>query len=101
MKHARQKKKVFLATVISFWVLFFYAYAHSYNLAEADFLGSSPHWEKPFLEGFLAGLKGKWEVFEGNEPSILFVPGEDLCGRLAPLSFQNLFSVKKAPTLRC
>ena len=101
MKHARQKKKVFLATVISFWVLLFYAYAHSYNLAEADFLGSSPHWEKPFLEGFLSGLKGKWEVFEWNDPSIMFIQDENLCGRLSPLSFLNLFSFKKASSLRC
>jgi hypothetical protein len=101
MKRVRQKNKVFLATVVSFWIILFFAYAHSYNLAEADFLCTSPHLENPFLEGFLSSLKGKWDLLEWSDPSIIFIQEENLFGRLLPSSILNLFSFKKASSLRC
>jgi len=101
VKHLRQKNNVFLATVVSFWIILFFAYAHSYNLAEADFLCTSPHLESPFLEGFLSSLKGKWDLLEWSDPSIIFIQEENLFGRLLPSSILNLFSFKKAASLRC
>jgi len=101
MKPVRQKNTVFLAVIISFWVLLFFAYAHSYNLAEAHFLCTSPHLESPFLEGFLPSLKGKWEFIEGHDLPMFFVREKRLSGHCFPLTFQNLFSLEENSSLRC
>jgi len=63
-----KKYHIFLVTVLLVWAVFFPAYVHYYNLAEADCL-HNPHWENPFQEGLLAGLIKKWEFLGG-----MFVP---------------------------
>jgi len=46
-------------------------------------------------------LKGKWDLLEWSDPSIIFIQEENLFGRLLPFSIPNLFSFNKAYSLRC
>jgi hypothetical protein len=101
MKPIRKKNTIFLAVIVSVWVLFFFAYAHSYNLAEAHFLCASPHLESAFLEGFLPSLKGKWEFIGGSALPMIFVWEKRLSGHCFPRTFPNLFSLEKNSFLRC
>jgi len=101
MKKKLKGVQFLLSIGISFWILFFPAYLHSYCLEEADFLSPNPIWENPDQEGFLAEFNKK-----GKTLGILPFSFVSLAGILLFESFHN-FSFPRSshdenpPVLRC
>ena len=95
-----KKYHIFLVTVLLVWAVFFPAYVHYYNLAEADCL-HNPHWENPFQEGLLAGLIKKWE-FLGWNVCPLMSDQDNYCFELVTyFSFPNFCPTGQILILRC
>jgi hypothetical protein len=101
MRPGRQKSKVLLAVALSLCVLFLFPYSHFYNLAEADFLCTSPHLENPFSDGFLSSLKGKWDFMKWSDRPMIFSPEKSPSRCFTPRTFSNFFPVEKVSPLRC
>jgi hypothetical protein len=98
--HAFLKYRVILVTLVSFWILFFPAYVHYYNLTEADSLHNL-HLENPILEGLLAGLGKKFDGLGWNHDSIMFFKVKSFFQVLPHFSFWNHFLTEKVTILRC
>lgn len=97
MKRVPQKYQIL---VISFWILFFPAYVHSYNLTEADFLHGS-HLENPVWDGLLASSEEKWELSGLNVCCIMFLHGNAFFNFLPLFSFEYPSPDEKTSILRC
>lgn len=102
MNRAPKKYRILLVILITSWILFFPAYVYSYNLTEADFICSSPHWEDPILEGLLlANFEKKWAALDFSVHSAIFFHENSQSELLPHLPFQNLLRFEKGSILRC
>lgn len=86
--------------LLSIWMVFFPAYVHSCNLAQADFL-ARPHWENPYQDGLLASLSKRWEIIGGDGSSLVYDQDHRFFERLRHLSLPKLCPVEKTLILRC
>ena len=89
-----------LVALLSLWMILFPAYAHSCNLAQADFLAGA-HWENPYQEGLLAGLSKKWEILGRNVRSLICDPDHRFFVRPRHFSFPKACPAEKDLILRC
>lgn len=95
-----KKYKIFLVSVLSTWIVFFPAYVHSYNLAQADFVARR-HWENPYQEGLLAGLSKKWEFLGLNACSLISDQDDSFFELLRHLSLAKYCPAGQIIILRC
>jgi hypothetical protein len=89
-----------LIALLSIWMVFFPAYVHSCNLAQADFL-ARPHWENPYQDGLLAGLSKRWEIIGWNASSLVYDQDYRFFELLRHLSLPKLCPAEKILILRC